>query len=263
MRSTTTSLAILYNLTTNTLASLPPPPRTHRLAVLRACCQQNKWDEALELLESGGDGNQPHIFKGKELMEGYDALLFAAISLQEYDISLKILEQFLSKGFIPSNNNMVTFIRSMNIANSLGTTSESLTFLFNLIDRIMCRKIKISGSMYAFLLHRMVDFAEAERKSGENYDLDADVRLRQMCRMLVDAKKRDGALISSLSQPEQVCVASGWAEIFGSNDFIEDVVLLKLETPPLLVRVNSEERTKVGAAEMRIQRYGRRRRAKV
>ncbi|GMH88833.1 hypothetical protein TrST_g3645 [Triparma strigata] len=231
-----------------------------RLAVLRACCQQSKWDDALALLESGGDGQHPHIFKGKELMEGYDALMFAAISMKEFDVAIKVLEQFLGLGFIPSNAIMVTFIRSMNIANRSGVSSDSVKFLYMLIDRIMCRKIKINGSMYSFLLHRMVDFAESEREAG---DSDADVRLRQMCRMLVDAKKRDGAIISSLMPPEQVCVAGGWAEIFDDNELVDDVVLGELETPPLLVRVNAEERSKVGAAEQRVLRYARRRRAKV
>ena len=84
-----------------------------------------------------------------------------------------------------------------------------------------------------------------------------------MCRMLVDAKKRDGAIISSLTPPDQVCVAGGWAEIFDVNELVDDVVLGELETPPLLVRVNAEERSKVGAAEQRVLRYARRRRAKV
>mmetsp|Transcript_4064 Transcript_4064/g.7703 ORF Transcript_4064/g.7703 Transcript_4064/m.7703 type:complete len:158 (-) Transcript_4064:80-553(-) len=157
---------------------------------------------------------------------------------------------------------MITFIRAMNVANRDGVSPESVKFIFGLIDRLMCRKIHISGSLYAFLLHRLVDFGETERQ--ERGDADRDVALRQICRMLVEARMREAALVRSKSDSEEsTCVAEGWAEIFLDAALVDDIVRGEATTPLLLVRVNGEERSKVGAAEMRVQRYGRRRRARV
>ena len=82
--------------------------------------------------------------------------------------------------------------------------------------------------------------------------------------MLVEARTRDTALISmSSGSAGAVCVAEGWVDILSNSEVVDEIVRREALTPALLVRVNGEERSKVGAAEMRVQRYGRRRRARV
>ena len=123
------------------LASNPKVDGRARLAVLRAMTKQREWDDALILLSDGGDGNDKAIFTGRELMEGYDELMFSEIAAGEYMRATETLEQFLGRGFIPSNAIMFTFIRAMNVANRDGVTLDGVRFAFGLVDRLMCRKV--------------------------------------------------------------------------------------------------------------------------
>ena len=226
---------------------------------LRAYLQQNMWSEAFSILEAASEANAKAggVFTGKELMEAYDLSLFSLTSAGEFDKSLECLSLVLRRGFVPSNQMMIGFMRGCNVVrNGGGTEHETheadvliLKFLLEVVEMMMERKVPVSGSLYAYILHRLADQASHFGRNSDDSKL-----LLELGRAMETARVRDDNVLLRRGSPSEERGQGKWRDVPDALKRLGFGQASEICPPLLFVRIGTGETDKVGRAERRISR---------
>jgi pentatricopeptide repeat protein len=231
-----------------------------KLTIVRAYVQLGRWDDAMGVLQGGKSGGKD--FKGNEIMEGYEQVLKGMTGEGEWTRAREGLETLLRYGFIPSRKIMVGIMRGCNVFRDAGgNTEDVLRFLFDTVDMLGERKIPISGSLYAYLLHRIADLVYSYGWESE----DAKVFM-EVGKAVRGAKLRDNTMVGAGNNWRRGEVGEVWGGLVEVLREEEGRKADDLMMGSMRVRVGGDEVDKVGTAERRIARVsgaGRGRRAEV
>lgn len=217
---------------------------------LKAFCRSGDLVSAAEMLSDQKRGSR--TLSGKQLMEGYETTITAALKGGDYDAARSMFTELLAKSYIPSKSTLRAFVGAMGLSGLSARGQHALEveehdpeqfrYLLFLIDSIQQRKLTVDSYLYAAAI-------VGGTQLGEQY--------KQVAMLLVQsrAESQETDVPFDDNQYTEPSAATSWEELLaGKHNALKELRSDKLALPSLKVPVAKRDFPTVLFAEKFVNR---------